>query len=79
MDLSIAQNIAAGLSQRQQVKREQERQPQTIKNVIAEVTYHSFCPILFIKSELVSPAQTQELGITQGHEHPGGGNSGELP
>lgn len=53
--------------------------PQTIKNVIAEVTYHSFCPILFIKSELVSPAQTQELRIIQGHEHKGGGYSGELP
>lgn len=53
----------------QERAREAPGKPQTIKNVIAEVTYHSFCHILFIKSELISPAQTQELGITQGHEH----------
>ena len=59
------------LSQIQQGKREQERaqsKSETIKNLIADVTSHYFCHTLFIKSETVTLAQTQGLGITRCHE-----------
>lgn len=70
--LSTAQNTAAGSAQREQVKREWEKppnKPQTTKSLIAKMTFHYFCHTLFIKNESVNSAQTQELGITRGHEY----------
>lgn len=38
-------------------------------NLISEVTSHYFCCVLFIGSESLSPAPTEEEGITQGSEN----------
>lgn len=37
-------------------------------NLILKVTSHTYCHILFITNKSLSPAHTQDRGITQGHQ-----------
>ena len=43
--------------------------PQRFYYLTLEVTFHHFCHVLFVRSESVSPANTQRVGITQGREY----------
>lgn len=54
------------------------QKPQSFYNLILAVTFYHFCCILFVRSELVNPAHTQEKGILQRHEYQEEGTVGAI-
>ena len=69
LDLSIGQLTVWQLNPFRVSECENRRvpkwKPQSFYNLVLEVTFHHFCPILFVRYESINPTHTQREWITQ--------------
>lgn len=66
---TAAKTLAADFSQSERVRQQAREKPQSFRNLISEMTSHYFQYVLFIRSEGLDSAHTQEERNTQGNDY----------